>query len=468
LPINHRYLPHTPEEIKEMLSVIGVKELDDLFQDIPQEIRLKEPLSLPQGLSEPDLLSWASDLAARNLSPEGRPFFLGAGAYHRHIPPAIDQILQRGEFYTAYTPYQPELSQGTLQALFEYQSVIARLAGLDAAHSSSYDGATALADGLRMALSLGTRKKVVVSRGIHPEYREVMTTYIRYAGVEVVEIPLANGVMDAEFAESVLDDQTSVLVLQNPNFLGFLETDWPRLARRAHEVGARVLYSGDPIAMAVLTPPGPAGADIVTGDGQPLGIPLQFGGPSFGFLATRKEYIYQMPGRVIGRTVDARGKPCFVMTLRFREQDIKRHRATSNICTNNALMALRGLAYILLLGPQGLRRVTELSVEAAQYARSRLQTLGLHPAFPGPTLWEFPLVLEMDPSKLNRRLLKRGIIGGLPLNRWVAVDPITGNPRRFYEYLGLPQLKNGWLLAFTELTTRDHIDELVDALKVIL
>ncbi|MHA2620245.1 MAG: aminomethyl-transferring glycine dehydrogenase subunit GcvPA [bacterium JZ-2024 1] len=466
--MKNRYLPHTTDEIRQMLDTIGVSDIEELFQDIPAEFRLQRPLQIEGPLAESELLSLARERSARNLTVQDRPFFLGGGHYYRHVPPVIDEVIHRGEFYTAYTPYQPEISQGTLQALYEFQSVIARLAGLDAAHASSYDGATALADGLRMALSLTDRKKVVVSRSIHPEYRAVIDTYLRYLDVEFVEVPIIDGTMDVAFAEKAIDEQTAVLVVQNPNFLGYLESDWPRLAARAHEVGAKVLYSGDPIAMAVLAPPGPLGADIVTGEGQPLGIPLQFGGPSFGFLATRKEFIYQMPGRVIGRTVDSSGQTCFVMTLRFREQDIKRHRATSNLCTNNALMALRGLIYVLVMGPDGLRRVAELSASAAHSACEALSEIGIRPYADAPFLWEYPVVLKKDPVEVNRALCRQGIIGGLPLKNPVAIDAQSRKPRPFYDYLGLKNLKNGWLLAFTEMSRPEFVASLVKHLCTIL
>lgn len=466
--MRNRYLPHTSDDTKDMLAAIGVSSVDDLFQDIPDELRLQSALSIPGGLSEPEVMDWARQLASQNVTLIDRPVFLGAGFYRRHIPPAVDEIVHRGEFYTAYTPYQPEISQGTLQALYEYQSVVARLAGMDAAHSSSYDGGTALADGLRMALSLTPRKKVVISRGIHPEYRVVLETYMRYLDVEFVDAPLKKGITDIDFVMSALDEHTGVFVVQNPNFLGYLEPQWPEMAARAQDVGAKVLYSGDPIAMAVLAAPGHLGADIVTGEGQPLGIPLQFGGPGFGFLATRKDYIYHMPGRVVGRTVDDRGQTCYVMTLRFREQDVRRHRATSNLCTNNSLMALRALAYVLLMGADGLREVATLSASMAQYAKAQLEKIGVQPYSDSVFLWEFPVVLDVNPGKVNRALLKRGIIGGLPLNRHVTKRNGNGKPFKFYEYLGIPELENGWLLAFTELTTREHIDALVDALRVIL
>jgi len=443
-----RYLPHTSEDIEEMQKELGISSLEELFQDIPGEVRLHHPLSLPPPLSEPEMLQEMERILQRNVFHPRASVFLGGGHYLRHIPPAVDFLASRSEFYTAYTPYQPEVSQGTLQAIYEYQSVMAQLTGLDVSNASSYDGATALADAVRMAHQVNTRPKALLSRALHPHYRQVVRTYTSAEGLEIQEIPLQDGLTSLPALQDMLDSQTSCVVIQNPNFFGCVETGLREIAEMVHRHGALFILSVDPISLGLLASPGEVGADIATGEGQPLGNPPSFGGPSFGFLATRKEYIWKLPGRLVGRTVDRNGKPCYVLTLQAREQHIKREKATSNICTNNALGALRALIYLSLMGAEGLKEVNELSSSAARYACDKLTRLPeVHLLFPSPFLFEFALQLPTDPRALNQELLNHNIIGGYPL------EP---------DY---PEFKNGWLLAFTELTTKAQIDILYDRVK---
>lgn len=443
-----RYLPHTAEDVEEMQKELGISSPEELFQDIPGGVRLHRPLSLPPPLSEPEILQDIGNLLERNLFWHKASVFLGGGHYVRHIPHAVDFLASRSEFYTAYTPYQPEVSQGTLQAIYEYQSVMAQLTGLDVSNASSYDGATALADAVRMAHQVNSRPKALLSRAIHPHYRQVVRTYTSAEGQEIQEIPLQDGLTSLSALQAMLDSQTSCVVIQNPNFFGCVEANLKQAAEMVHRQGALFILSVDPISLGILAPPGEVGADIATGEGQPLGNPLSFGGPSFGFLATRKEYIWKLPGRLVGRTVDRNGKPCYVLTLQAREQHIKREKATSNICTNNALGALRALIYLCLMGAEGLKEVNLLSSSAARYACDNLTQLpGVHLLFPSPFLFEFALQLPLPPEGLNSELLNHRIIGGYALER---------------DY---PEFKNGWLLAFTELTTKEQIDTLCHRVK---
>jgi glycine dehydrogenase subunit 1 len=408
-----RFTPHTEADIGEMLEAIGVESLDDLFADVSP--RLKEELDLPPAVSEHEALADVNELAKENAA--GLPIFLGAGAYDRVVPSAISAITQRGEFLTAYTPYQPEVSQGHLQAVFEFQSVISELTGLEVSNASVYDGSNAVAEAALMTARLTKRNpKVAVSQGLNPRYREVVETY----GVEVVELPFDGGGTD--FSE-VPDDASGVFV-QSPNYFGIVE-DIEAASRAAHGVDALSVAVCDPIALAVLESPGALGADVAVGEAQPLGMPLLFGGPYAGYMATREKFVRQLPGRICGETVDKDGRLAYVLTLRGREQDIRRARANSNICTNQALTALAATVYAALMGPEGLREVAELSVSKAPYLADRLQASGFRLVYPNaPFLWEFAVELP-DVKKANEALLESGIIGGLDLGDGTMLVAVT-------------------------------------------
>jgi glycine cleavage system P protein (glycine dehydrogenase) subunit 1 len=408
-----RFTPHTEADIGEMLEAIGVESLDDLFADVSP--RLKEELDLPPAVSEHEALADVNELAKENAA--GLPIFLGAGAYDRVVPSAISAITQRGEFLTAYTPYQPEVSQGHLQAVFEFQSVISELTGLEVSNASVYDGSNAVAEAALMTARLTKRNpKVAVSQGLNPRYREVVETY----GVEVVELPFDGGGTD--FSE-VPDDASGVFV-QSPNYFGIVE-DIEAASEAAHRVDALSVAVCDPIALAVLESPGNLGADVAVGEAQPLGMPLLFGGPYAGYMATHEKFVRQLPGRICGETVDEDGRLAYVLTLRGREQDIRRARANSNICTNQALTALAATVYAALMGPEGLREVAELSASKAHYLASKLGEAGFELRYPNaPFLWEFAVELP-DVKKANEALLENGIVGGLDLGDGAMLVAVT-------------------------------------------
>jgi glycine dehydrogenase subunit 1 len=408
-----RFTPHTEADVKEMLEAIGVDTLDDLFADISP--KLEEELDLPPALSEHEALADVNELAEENVA--GLPIFLGAGAYDRIVPSAISAIIGRGEFLTSYTPYQPEVSQGHLQVVFEFQSVISELTGLEISNASVYDGSSAAAEAALMTARLTKRNpKVAVSRGLNPRYREVIETY----GVEVAELPFESGT--TVFSE-VPDDASGVFV-QSPNYFGIVE-DIEAASEAAHGVGALAVAVCDPISLAVLESPGALGADIAVGEAQPLGMPLLFGGPYAGYMATHEKFVRQLPGRICGETVDEDGRLAYVLTLRGREQDIRRARANSNICTNQALTALAATVYAALMGPEGLREVAELSASKAHYLADRLQASGFRLRYPdAPFLWEFAVELP-DVEKANEALLESGIVGGLDLGDGAMLVAVT-------------------------------------------
>ncbi len=408
-----RFTPHTEEDIREMLEAIGVESLDDLFTDVSP--KFEGELDLPPVLSEYEALSDVNNLAAKNVA--GLPIFLGAGTYDRITPSSIGPIISRGEFLTSYTPYQPEISQGTLQAIFEFQSVISELTGLEISNASVYDGASAVAEAALMTARQTKREpKVAVSAGLNPRYREVIETY----RVEIVELSQNNGTTD--FSE-VPEDVSGVFV-QSPNYFGIVE-DVEAASEAAHAVGALAVAVCDPISLAVLEAPGNLGADVAVGEAQPLGMPMLFGGPYAGYMATRLEFIRQLPGRICGETVDEDGKLAYVLTLRAREQDIRRARANSNICTNQALTALSATVYSALMGPEGLREVAELSISKAHYLAERLQEAGFRLRYPeAPFLWEFAVEVP-DVVRANEALLENGIVGGLDLGDGAMLVAVT-------------------------------------------
>ena len=408
-----RFTPHTDDDIREMLEAIGVESLDDLFADVSP--KLEGTLNLPPTLSEYEALSDVNKLAAKNVA--GLPIFLGAGAYDRITPTAVGAVTSRGEFLTSYTPYQPEISQGVLQTIFEFQSVIAELTGLGISNASVYDGASAVAEAALMTARQTKRDpKVAVSAGLNPRYRETIETY----KVETVELSYNNGTTD--FSE-VPEDVSGVFV-QSPNYFGVVE-DVSAASEAAHAVGALAVAVCDPISLAVLEAPGNLGADVAVGEAQPLGMPLLFGGPYAGYMATREEFIRELPGRITGETVDQDGKLAYVLTLRAREQDIRRAKANSNICTNQALTALAATVYASLMGPEGLREVAELSISKAHYLADRLQEAGFELRYPdAPFLWEFAVELP-DVGRVNEALLENGMIGGLDLGDGAMLVAVT-------------------------------------------
>jgi glycine dehydrogenase subunit 1 len=408
-----RFTPHTEDDVREMLEAIGVETLDDLFSDVSP--KFEGELDLPPALSEFEALSDVNKLASKNVA--GLPMFLGAGAYDRITPSAIGAIISRGEFLTSYTPYQPEISQGTLQAIFEFQSVISELTGLEISNASVYDGASAVAEAALMTARQTKREpKVAVSAGLNPRYREVIETY----KVKIVELPLLGGGTDFS---NVPADVSGVFV-QNPNYLGTVE-DVEAASEAAHGVGALCVAVCDPVSLAVLEAPGTLGADVAVGEAQSLGMPLLFGGPYAGYMATKQEFVRQLPGRICGETVDTEGKLAYVLTLRAREQDIRRARANSNICTNQALTALAATVYAALMGPEGLRQVAELSISKAHYLAGKLQNTGLKLRYPEASfLWEFAVEMP-DVGRANEALLENGIVGGLDLGDGAMLVAVT-------------------------------------------
>ncbi|HYO87853.1 MAG TPA: aminomethyl-transferring glycine dehydrogenase subunit GcvPA [Candidatus Limnocylindrales bacterium] len=441
------YLPHTDAERQQMLDAIGAHTIEDLFEAVPSAQRFPA-LKLPEAMSELEVMAEMQALAEANEHAGDFAIFRGAGAYHHFIPSAVDHMLRRGEFFTAYTPYQPEVSQGTLQAIFEYQSMMAALTGMDAANASHYDGATSLAESVTVALDVARRKrtKIILSPGIHPQYREVVRTYHQWAGLNITGDDAPRSA--AELAELV-DDETAMVAVAYPNYFGQIE-DIPALAARAHAAGALLVVVANPLALALLKSPGELGADMVVGEGQPLGIPLSFGGPYLGYFAVRSEYVRRIAGRIVGETADKEGRRAYVMTLRPREQDIRRDKASSNICTNQGLMALAAVVYLSLVGKHGLKQAASLCYHRAHYAADQIAALpGFEVQRERPFFHEFVVKCPRPVSVINADLILRGIIGGVDLGE---------------DY---PHLKDHMLLCVTEMNNRAEIDLLVAALKEI-
>ncbi|MBO8129311.1 MAG: aminomethyl-transferring glycine dehydrogenase subunit GcvPA [Peptococcaceae bacterium] len=443
------YVPHNEKEKKLMLEAIGIDSIDELFTDIPAEIRLTGDLDLPPAMSEIELVRHMGELSRKNTSTGEKLCFLGAGAYDHYVPSVVKHLVQRSEFYTAYTPYQAEVSQGTLQSIFEFQSMICELTGMDVANASMYDGATAVAEAAIMACRVTGRKRVLVSEAVHPEYRQVLRTYARGLQLMVEEIAAGDGRTSAGELEKTMGQDVGCVIVQNPNFFGIVE-DGPSLGEIIHRYKALYIVCADPISLGLLKAPGDYGADIVVGEAQGLGNSLNFGGPYVGFFATRKKYMRKMPGRIVGQTVDREGKRGFVLTIQAREQHIRREKATSNICSNEALCALAATIYLSCLGRQGLRQVAELCLQKARYAYERLTELeGVEPVFTGPFFKEFVIKTKRHPGEVNEYLLQHNIIGGLDLGR-------------FY-----PRLSGGMLFCVTEARSREDIDYLVDRMGAL-
>jgi len=438
------YIPHTEEDRQEMLATIGAKTIDELFREIPENLRVKGQLDLPPALDENRLFGYLREIAAKNVNMTKVVCFLGAGIYDRYVPATVGAVISRGEFLTAYTPYQPELSQGYLQSIYEFQSMVAELYGMDLANASMYDGATAMAEAAILSHGVKGRTKIVVSEAVHPHYRQVLDTYCWSTSLDVVNIPAPEG-RTTDY--SAVDQDAACVIVQYPNFFGVIE-DLAAARDAAKKAGAMFIVVADPVACALLKPPGEFDADIVVGEGQPMGVAMGLGGPLVGLFATRQEHVRRIPGRIVGRTTDIDGKDGYVMTLRTREQDIRREKATSNICTNEALMALAATVYMEALGKNGMQQIAEGTVRNTQYAIKRLTEAGAKVKFDGKVFGEFTLQLPgKDASVVRDALLKDGFLAGLPLGPYYAA------------------LKDCLLIAVTEVRTKDQIDQFAAALK---
>jgi glycine dehydrogenase subunit 1 len=440
------YISNTHADRAEMLATIGVSSFNELMAPIPEAIRLDHPLHVPPMLDEASLVRHLAGIAAKNADLESHLSFLGAGIYDHFRPTVVGMLAVRGEFATAYTPYQPEVSQGTLQAIYEYQTLICALTGMDLSNASMYDAATGLAEAALMSADVTDRPEIVVSQAVHPHYREVIKTYLDATGYKLVEVPTAEGKTDVEHLSALVGDQTACVILQHPNFFGCLE-DMAQCVEITHRVGAQSVLSVDPISLALLKPPGEFDVDIVVGEGQSLGNAMGFGGPLLGFFACKKKFIRNFPGRIVGATVDTEGRRGYTMTLRTREQDIRREKATSNICTNQALLALCATIYLCDVGKQGLIDIADACLQKARYAQSELCKLpGVTAPFAQtPTFKEFVVNLPVSPETVCQKLLEDKIIGGLPLGS---------------HYGGLP---NALLVCVTETKTKADIDRFVAA-----
>ena len=443
------FIPHTEKEKEEMLQSIGVNDLSELFADVPLKYRFPK-LNIPAGLTEMEAMGELGEYAQANETVKDLACFLGAGAYHHYIPSAVDSLLRRGEFFTAYTPYQPEISQGTLQAVFEFQTLIANLTGMEVANASHYDGATATAEAGVMAYHhfRGKRGKMILSPAVHPQYREVFCSYLcGYEGVEILTPSARDPLNGMESVLSLVDEQTALVVVQYPDFFGRI-FDYSELAAKVHQAGALLAVVANPTALGLLKSPGEFGADIVVGEGQPLGIPLSFGGPYLGFFATRKEFVRKLAGRLVGETTDAQGRRGYVLTLTAREQHIRREKATSNICTNQGLIALAATIYISVLGKTGMRQVANLCYQKAHYAAAEIAKIpGYTLPNVAPFFHEFIIKCPRPVSEINLDLLDQGFLGGYDLGK---------------DY---PPLKDHMLIAVTEMNSKGEIDDLVLALK---
>lgn len=443
-----RHIAITCEQREAMLRAVGVERVRDLFDDIPDEARLDRGLDLPAGLSEIDLVREARALASSNLPAASLVSFAGAGCYDHHVPSVVDHIIRRPEFFTAYTPYQPEVSQGTLQAIYEYQSMICELTGMDVANASMYDGATAFVEAALMACRLRKRDRVVVSGAVHPEWIETLLTYAESGLMEVEIVDCPGPLTDPEAAAAALDDRSAALLVASPGFLGGIE-DLRALGAAARDAGALFVVAANPILLAVMEPPSTFGADIVVGEGQPLGCAMSFGGPGLGFFACRDAHLRQMPGRLVGRTVDADGNDAFVLTLSTREQHIRREKATSNICSNHALNALAAGAYLCAVGAEGLEQVARACVAKAHHLRSALLATGRFSApWDVPFAHEFALRYDGDALEMHHAMLERGYLAGVVLESEEEGDEVV-------------------LFAVTEKRTRAEIDAFVEEVSAL-
>lgn len=441
------FIANTAQQRKQMLSEIGLS-MDDLFADIPAELRRKD-FNLPSPASEMEVLKYLADLAEKNST--SLTCFLGGGFYDHFIPSAVYSIISRSEFYTAYTPYQPELAQGTLQAIYEYQSMICRLCGSEVANASLYDGGTALYEAMMMALRITSRNKIIIDDSVNPIYRVMIQSYTRNLNIELDETSCVNGLANRDEIMALLDNDTAAIILQNPNFFGCID-DFTEIAEAAHKKGALLIVSCYPISLGILKPPGEMDADIITGEGQSLGIPMSFGGPYLGFMATKKKYVRKMPGRIVGKTTDTKGSTGYVMTLQTREQHIRRAKATSNICSNEALCALTASVYMALLGKDGLKETAQLCADKAGYAYQRLTAIpAVKPKFGAKWFFnEFVIDLPTGAADVIGSLIEKGFAAGFPLSRYYK------------------NMENAILIAVTEKRTKQEIGMLAEALEAVL
>ncbi|MEX2173039.1 MAG: aminomethyl-transferring glycine dehydrogenase subunit GcvPA [Pirellulaceae bacterium] len=443
------YLYNTAADQQAMLQAIGVRSIDQLFDLVPDEFRLKRPLDLPPALSEMELSQHIQALADKNAHAGQKACFLGGGSYDHFVPAVVDALASRGEFYTSYTPYQPEVAQGNLQVMFEYQTLICQLTGMDVSNASMYDGGSAAAEGVLLAMSVtGRPKKVVVAGSVHPQYREILRTYFECLGAELVTVAAPTGVVDPADVAKAVDGETACVLVQHPNFFGCLE-DVEALAKIAHEAGALLVQSFDPISLGLLKRPGDLGADVAVAEGQSLGTPMLYGGPYLGIMACKEQFVRRMPGRIAGQTVDRRGRRCWVLTLQTREQHIRREKATSNICTNQGLFALRAAIYLAQMGPQGLKETADLCLRKAHFARQRITASPRFSApFDQPVFKEFVVRDgEGRVSELLEQALDAGYLAGLPLGQWY------------------PELDDCFLVAVTEKRTKSEMDGLAEVLS---
>lgn len=440
--MSHRYIPLTEKDKQEMLETIGANSIEELFGDVPKEILLDRELDIPNGEDETTLLKRLSRIAKKNITKEDYTSFLGAGVYDHYTPAVVDAMISRSEFYTAYTPYQPEISQGELQAIFEFQTLICELTGMDVANSSMYDGITAFAEACILAFSQTKKNKIVVSKGLHYQALQVLHTYSKIRNdYEIVEVDLDGTVTDLEKLEDAINDETAAVAVQYPNFYGSIE-DLEKIKSLIKNKKTLFIVYTNPLSLGLLTPPGDFGADIVVGDTQPFGIPAQFGGPHCGFFATTKKLMRKVPGRLVGQTEDDHGNRGFVLTLQAREQHIRRGKATSNICSNQALNALASSIAMSALGKQGLQDIAVQNFENANYAKNQFKDAGIE-VLPGTSFNEFVIKLDKPVKEVNDKLLEEGIIGGFDLSE---VNEEFGQ---------------AMLIAVTELRTKDEIDTFV-------
>jgi glycine dehydrogenase subunit 1 len=440
------FIPHSEADRREMLDRIGVSDVRDLYDDVPEELILERDLDIPEALSE-----WEAVRELNRLAGENRSLvcFAGAGQYDHHVPAAVDHLIRRSEFYTAYTPYQPEVSQGTLQVIYEFQTMICELTGMDVANASMYDGPSAAAESAVMSRAVTRRGRVLAARTVHPHYRKVTDTYLRGLGGELELVPAgSDGLVDLEALSAALDGDTACFLVQYPNFFGCIEELEP-IAEVVHEAGSLLVVAADPVALVLLRSPGELGADIVVAEGQPFGNAPSFGGPVVGLFAARQKLVRKMPGRIVGATVDSEDRRGYVLTLQTREQQIRRAKATSNICTNQGLNALAATIHLSLLGREGLRDVAESSVQNAHYAWRKLQDVdGVTPLFPDtPFAREFAVATRENSRSILERGFEAGILAGVSLSRFASLEA-----------------SDGLLLAFTEKRSREEIDRLVDVL----
>jgi len=442
------YTTNTPRDQQEMLEAIGARSIDELFAMVPQEIRFSGQLDLPPAMGELALTEYMTALARQNQPAGQTACFLGGGSYDHFVPAVVDFVASRSEFYTSYTPYQAEASQGNLQAFFEYQTLVTQLTGMDVSNASLYDGGSAAVEGVLMCLATARgRRRVVTAESVHPEYRQILETYLANMDAELVTVETPRGTVDPEQFAAALDDRTACVLVQHPNFFGCLE-EMETLARLTHEAGALLVVAVDPISLGLLRRPGQYGADVAVAEGQSLGTPMSYGGPYLGMMACAEKFVRRMPGRLVGQTVDRRDRRCWVLTLQTREQHIRREKATSNICTNQGLLALRAAVYLAAMGPHSMRQLAELCLQKTQYAAEQLTaTAGLSPAFDQPTFKEF--VVRVPDGRVEQRLevaRREGIFAGVPLARWY------------------PDLADCLLVAVTEKRTKEEIDRLAAVL----